>query len=193
MMNTNSRSRNILLGSALFAALGTASLAVSSCSQPSKPQTQNKVQNKVVGTWRMVSAQIDPDGKNQLPYGSAPNGLLAFTADMHFVEVLTDSTLPKFASDERGQGTAQENRAVMESTLGLFGTYSVDENGEFSGNRVTGSTFPNWIGDVRTREQLKMVVTGDRMVETFTRPEGTEIRIVWKRVEAAVPPPSDSK
>ena len=141
----------------------------------------------------MVSAQIDPDGKNQLPYGSAPNGLLAFTADMHFVEVLTDSTLPKFASDERGQGTAQENRAVMNATLGLFGTYSVDENGEFSGNRVTGSTFPNWIGDVRTREQLKMVVTGDRMVETFTRPEGTEIKIVWKRVDVAAPPPSHSQ
>ena len=192
-MNTHSRSRNILLGSALFAALGTASLAVSSCSQPSKPQTQNKVQNKVLGTWRMVSAQIDPDGKNQLPYGSAPNGLLSFTADMHFVEVLTDSTLPKFASDERGQGTAQENRAVMDATLGLFGTYSVDENGEFSGNRVTGSTFPNWIGDVRTREQLKMVVTGDRMVETFTRPEGTEIKIVWKRVDMAAPSPGDSQ
>ena len=192
-MNTHFRSRNILLGSALFAALGAASLAVSSCSQPSKPQTQNKVQNKVMGTWRMVSAQIDPDGKNQLPYGSAPNGLLAFTADMHFVEVLTDSTLPKFASNERGQGTAQENQAVMDATLGLFGTYSVDENGEFSGNRVTGSTFPNWIGDVRTREQLKMVVTGDRMVETFTRPEGTEIKIVWKRVDVAAPPPSDSQ
>ncbi len=192
-MNTHSRSRNILLGSALFAALGAATLAVSSFSQQSKPQTQNKVQNKVLGTWRMVSAQIDPDGKNQLPYGSAPNGLLAFTADMHFVEVLTDSTLPKFASDERGQGTAQENRAVMDATLGLFGTYSVDENGEFSGNRVTGSTFPNWIGDVRTREQLKMVVTGDRMVETFTRPEGTEIKIVWKRVDVAAPSPGDSQ
>ena len=192
-MNTHSRSRNILLGSALFAALGAASLAVSSFSQQSKPQTQNKLQNKVLGTWRMVSAQIDPDGKNQLPYGSAPNGLLAFTADMHFVEVLTDSTLPKFASNERGQGTAQENRAVMNATLGLFGTYTVDENGEFSGNRVTGSTFPNWIGDVRTREQLKMVVTGDRMVETFTRPEGTEIKIVWKRVDVAAPPPSHSQ
>ena len=130
----------------------------------------------------MVSAQIDPDGENLPAYGSEPNGLLVFTEDMHFVEVLTDSTIPEFASNERGQGTEQENRAAMAGSLGLFGTYSVDETGVFSGNRVTGSTFPNWIGDVRTREQLQMVVDGDRMVETFTRPEGIQIVIVWKRV-----------
>jgi hypothetical protein len=43
--------------------------------------------NRVLGTWRMVSAQIDPDGKNLPAYGPAPNSLLVFTADMHVVEV----------------------------------------------------------------------------------------------------------
>jgi Lipocalin-like domain len=138
--------------------------------------------NQVLGTWRMISAQIDPDGRNVPAYGPAPNGLLVFTADMHFVEVLTDPRIPRFASNSRGQGTAAENAAAMAGSIGFFGTYTVDEKGEFSGNRVEGSTFPNWGGDVRTNDELRLVVEGDRMTENFIRPEGTRIVIAWQRV-----------
>jgi len=137
--------------------------------------------NKVLGTWRMVSAQIDPDGRNLPAYGPAPNSLLVFTADMHVVEVMTDSTIPKFASNARGHGTAEENQAAMAGSIGWFGTYTVDENGELNGDRVEGSTFPNWVGDVRTRKELRVVVDGDRMLEHFQRPEGTKIVITWLR------------
>ena len=138
--------------------------------------------NKVLGTWRMVSAQIDPDGKNLSAYGPAPNSLLVFTADGHFIEVLTDSTVPKFASGARGQGTAAENQAAMAGGIGFFGTYTLDANGELNGDRVEGSTFPNWVGDVRTRKELQLVVDGERLTETFLRPEGTRIIIEWQRV-----------
>lgn len=40
----------------------------------------------------MISAQIDPKGANTPAYGPAPNGLLVFTDDTHFIEVLTDTT-----------------------------------------------------------------------------------------------------
>ncbi len=156
--------------------------ATAACDQTQTDQPETRP-NNVAGTWRMVSAQIDPDGQNRPAYGAAPSSLLVFTADLHFVEVMTDSAIPKFASDERGQGTAPENQAAMRSSIGLFGTYTVDENGNFSGNRVAGATFPNWVGSVRTRQQLQMVVEGDRMRETFTRPEGTKIVIVWQRVK----------
>ncbi len=78
--------------------------------------------NKVLGTWRMASAQIDPEGRNLPADGPAPKSLLVFTADLHFVEVLTDSTIPKFASNARGHGTAEENRAAMAGSIGFFGT-----------------------------------------------------------------------
>lgn len=139
--------------------------------------------NQVLGTWRMVTAQIDPDGKNVPAYGDKPNGLLVFTDDMHFIEVLTDANIPKFASNVRGQGTAEENRAAMAGSIGFFGTYTVDKDGVFSGNRVEASTFPNWIGQVRTRKELRLVVEGDRMTENFQRPDGTRIRIVWQRTK----------
>lgn len=153
-------------------------VAISSSALP-----QTAAQNQVVGTWRMISATIDPDGKNIPAYGEKPNGLLVFTPDMHFVEVLTDAEIPRFASNARGEGTDEENRMVMSRSIGFFGTYTVDEKGEFSGNRVEGSTFPNWIGSVRTRDDLTLVVDGDRMVEHFRRPDGTRIRIEFQRVE----------
>ncbi|WP_207478722.1 lipocalin-like domain-containing protein [Arenibaculum pallidiluteum] len=138
--------------------------------------------NQVVGTWRLVSAQIDPEGRNQPAYGERADGLLTFTPDMRFVEVLVDGSLPRFASDVRGEGTDTENRAAMSRSLGLFGTYTIDENGEFSGNRIEGSTFPNWVGSVRTRNELTFTVWGDRMTESFRRPEGTRILVEWQRV-----------
>jgi Lipocalin-like domain len=95
---------------------------------------------------------------------------------------MTDSTIPRFASNARGHGTAEENQAAMAGGIGSFGTYSVDENGELSGDLVEGSTFPNWVGDVRTLKDLQIVVDGDRMLEKFQRPEGTKIVITWGRL-----------
>ena len=138
--------------------------------------------NKVLGTWRMISAQLDPGGRNLPAYGPAPNSLMVFTPDMHIIEVMTDSTIPKFASNARGQGTAGENQAAMAGSIGWFGTYTVDENGDLDGDRVEGSTFPNWVGHVRTRKDIQIVVDGDRMLETFIRPEGTKIVIIWQRI-----------
>ncbi|WP_198361700.1 lipocalin-like domain-containing protein [Herbaspirillum sp. meg3] len=138
--------------------------------------------NQVLGTWRMVSAWLDPEGAKVPAYGKRPNGLLSFTSDMHFVEVLTDADVPRFASNARGQGTDAENRVAMEKAIGFFGTYTVDDKGEFSGNKVDGSTFPNWVGAVRSRNELRLVVEGDRMTENFQRPDGAKIVIHWERV-----------
>lgn len=138
--------------------------------------------NQVVGTWRMVAATLESDGKTQRPYGENPQGMLVFTGDMHFIEVLTDGDTPRFASNARGGGTDDENRRAMASSIGFFGTYTVDEHGRFAGNRVEGATFPNWVGAVRTRRDLQLTVEGDRMDETFTRPDGGRVSAQFVRV-----------
>lgn len=157
----------------ILVALGV--LTASSCAAaPPRP-------NDVVGTWRMVSAEAQGDGRTMPAYGDRPSGLLSFTPDMRYVEVLTDASVPPFASPVRGEGTDAENRAAMAGSIGMFGTYTVDDEGAFSGNLVEGSTFPNWVGDVRTTEDLRIVVDGDRLTENFTRPDGTRITIVFER------------
>ncbi len=144
-------------------------------------QPAPRPKNEIVGTWRMMSARLVDNGRETLPYGPRPAGMLVFTPDMHFVEVLTDPSVPRFASDRRGGGTDAENRRAMAGSIGFFGTYSVDGRGRFSGNRVEGSTFPNWVGGVRTTRELTMVVEGDRLFETFTRPDGGRLRAEFRR------------
>jgi hypothetical protein len=138
--------------------------------------------NHMIGTWRMVSAFIEAQGERTPAYGAHPNGLLVFTADMHYVEVLLDGDLKPFASNARGRGTDEENRRAMAGTIGMFGRYTVDEDGNFSGNVVEGATFPNWIGAVRTTADLRLRVVGDRLFEEFRRPDGTRIAIEFQRV-----------
>lgn len=138
--------------------------------------------NNVIGTWQMVSATLERDGRIDRPYGDLPKGMLVFTADMHFVEVLTNGHTRNFKSNMRGDGTDEENRRAMESSIGFYGTYTVNEQGNFSGNRVEGATFPNWVGSIRTERELTLQVTGDRMYETFTRPDGGKVSAEYIRV-----------
>ncbi|MDB6442589.1 MULTISPECIES: lipocalin-like domain-containing protein [Pseudomonas] len=138
--------------------------------------------NEIAGTWRMVSATLERDGRIERPYGEHPQGMLVFTADMHFVEVLTNGQAPRFESDVRGNGKDEENRRAMASSIGFFGTYTVDAQGHFSGNRVEGSTFPNWVGSVRTKQELQLKVEGERMFESFTRPDGGRVSAEFVRV-----------
>ncbi|TBU78206.1 lipocalin-like domain-containing protein [Phytopseudomonas daroniae] len=140
------------------------------------------VPNQVAGTWRMVSATLETDGKIERPYGENPEGMLVFTTDMHFVEVLTNGDTQRFESNARGGGTDDENRRAMASSIGFFGTYTVDEHGRFTGNRVEGATFPNWVGAVRTGRELQLRVEDDRMYETFTRPDGGRVSAEFVRV-----------
>lgn len=141
--------------------------------------------NKVAGTWKMIDATVESNGTVSYPYGPEPQGKLVFTCGLHFVEFLHDPRIPRFKSNERGEGTNEENRLVMESTLALYGRYTVDTDGNFSGNTVEGSSFPNWIGDVRTTNELTMVVEGNRMIESFQRPSGARVKIIWERVESS--------
>ncbi len=137
--------------------------------------------NPYLGTWRLMSATLSKDGVSQPTFGESPLGLLSFTEDMHFVEVLMDSAAPAVASGQMGQGTDEENRALAMKTLGIFGTYEVGMDGTFVGNRVQGCTFPNWIGDVRTQKDITLQVHGNQLVEKFHQPGGATVDIVWER------------
>lgn len=78
--------------------------------------------NAIAGTWRLVSSQVDQDGTIIDVFGPKPGGLLVFTEDLHFVEVLRDTTVPGFASDDRTEGTPDENATAVAGALGQYGT-----------------------------------------------------------------------
>ena len=107
-------------------------------------------------------------------------GLTAYFAA--FRAAFDDRSIRRGLVVVEGNYVAAENTRAMDESIAHFGTYTVDARGVFTGNRVEGSTFPNWVGDVRTRKELRLVVDGDRMIENFQRPGGTKIVIHWRRV-----------
>jgi len=76
-----------------------------------------------------------------------------------------------------------ENRAVVSHDLALYGTYTVDEQGNFLTEHVVASTFPNWNGLGRDTSRITESVDGNRMIERLHDPGGPRIVIVWKRAK----------
>lgn len=139
--------------------------------------------NNIAGTWQLVSAQSDPQGANAPLFGAQPSGLLIFTEDLHFAEVLRNPAVPSFAADNPNQGTDAENKAAMTGGLGISGTYTVDEDGNFYSERVLNTTFPNWNGLARDRRQLTLTLEGNRMTERLADPGKPLTLIIWERVQ----------
>lgn len=138
--------------------------------------------NRVVGMWRPVTIKGTLHGVASQPFGPHPDGLLVFDDNLHFVECIVNPDLPRFAAPDRQNGKPDEIRTAFMGSLSLFGTYSVNSKGEFTGNHVDGATFPNWKGNVRDSVHLTEIVDGDTMSEVFHDGDLT-VDIQWQRVK----------
>ena len=89
---------------------------------------EKTLRQQLIGTWTFVVTEAtQPDGKKLLPFGPNPKGVNIFTEDGHFVQIQIADGIPKIASNSRVTGTPEENQAVVQGSLALFGTYTVDE------------------------------------------------------------------
>src|SRR5260370_11228077 len=128
----------------------------------------------LIGTWTIVSLSNNP-------YGPNPKGVLMFDANGKFSQTVMRSDLPKWASNNRNQGTPEEYKDTALGALAFFGTYSV--SGTDLARHIEGSTYPNIAG---TDQKLtNLAVTGDDLKWTNPAPlaGGAPIVVVWKRAK----------
>ena len=89
----------------------------------------NKTQqpSPLVGTWTLVAADVlRPDGTRARDYGDDPRGVLFIDASGRYSLQIFDSSRPRFASNDRAKGTAEEYRAAVMGSSTHFGTIAVD-------------------------------------------------------------------
>jgi hypothetical protein len=111
----------------------------------------------LVGTWKTVTnISIAPDGRRTDLFGSNPSAVLVFDANGRFVTVSTRPDLPKFASNNRMQGTAEENKAIVQGSIAYFGTYSVVDKVIIEKWRAV----PGQAGSVPTRSERSPLSRG---------------------------------
>ena len=88
---------------------------------------------------------------------------------------------PRFASNNRMIGTAEENRAVSQKVVAYFGSYTVDEPNHVVTLHIEQSSFPNWNG---TDQKRSFAFTGDQLRYTAASSTATpaeSAELVWKR------------
>jgi hypothetical protein len=119
------------------------------------------LKKQIVGTWNVVSAVNELDGKKiGDPFGSNPQGQFIFARDGHFALFLVRPGRPKFVSNNRTAGTPEENKAAMAGFLGEFGTYTINPDGKSITLDIVACSFPNWDA---THQERRIQITGDEM------------------------------
>jgi hypothetical protein len=135
----------------------------------------------LVGTWILVSAITDKEGTKSDIFGPNAKGMLMFDANHHYIIAFTSANLPKFVSNNRGNGTADENKAIVGGSIAHFGTYTVDDADKSFSFHVESATFPNLNG---TEQKRPFVISGDEL--KFTDPHasaGGVATVIFKRAK----------
>jgi lipocalin-like protein len=164
--------------------LVVALLVVGTLSGASKVYAEEKGAGSAQGSWILVELYNEEAGKKSEPFGPNPRGAILFTPDGRFSMTIMRASLPKFASNARQKGTAEENQAVVQGSIAVIGTYTVTGDKEKTLNmHIEGSTFPNWDGQDQKRP---MIVSGDELKIINPTPSigggGKNIQ-VWKRAK----------
>ena len=162
--------RRSIISISAMAVLGLAVLPGSAVSQTAKD---------LVGTWTWVSVDnISATGARTQPFGANPKGILVFLDNGRFSYLLTRPGRPKYASNNRDQGTAAEDKATAQGSLAYSGTYSVNDKTLIF--RIEATTYPNAEG---AEQKRSITLTGDELKWTNATPTvGGTAEAVLRRV-----------
>jgi len=163
MTNSTMARRSVIALSLLCAALNSSSAQTA---------------NDVVGSYTLVSFTNQEGEKKTESYGPAPKGMMILDANQKYVVVLMRSDLPKFASNNRRTGTAEEYKAVATGSFTHFGSYTVTDGHIIF--RLEKTTFPNWDGQEQKRA---LTITGDELKYAVASSIGGTSTVVWRRIK----------
>jgi hypothetical protein len=134
----------------------------------------------LVGTWSNVSnVNIRQDGSRVDIFGPKGTGLAIFDANGRFAIINVNPETPKFASNNRAQGTPDENKAAVLGGIALYGAYTVAD--KVISFKVEGSTYPNWTGTEQKR--TLSAFTAEQLTWTLAASVGGTAEVTWKRLK----------
>jgi hypothetical protein len=147
---------------------------------PAPAAPAKSMKEAIVGTWSLlIDDAVKSDGTHVPNFGPNPIGVAMFGADGHFTVAITRAGRPKFASNNRTTGSADENKAVVAGSNAFFGNYTINDADKTLTLRVEGSTYPNLEGATQKRT-ITSLTAGDEL--TWTNP-ATHGEVAWKWVK----------
>ena len=144
---------------------------------------QKSLKDQIIGSWTYASAEtVRPDGSRVPTWGPNFSGLVIFSSDGRFASLVGRADIPKFASGSRATGTADENKAAINGSIALFGTYTINELDHSLVYHIERSSFPNWTG---TDQKRPFTLAGDELKYTVPAASAGDGRaeVVLKRAK----------
>jgi len=139
------------------------------------------LKEQLAGTWLVATVEnIRPDGSRFQSLGPNPKGILMFDANGWFSFQLAQPGRSKFASDNRLQGTPEENRATVQGSLSYYGKYSVEEADRVLHLYIEGSSYPNFDG-IDNKRIITSLSEDELKWYSPAGSSGTTADVVWKR------------
>ena len=163
----------------IFSTIGTLALAV----MPTGAMAQQKsLKDQLVGSWALVSAfQMTKDGSKSNRWGPNPRGSVVFEPNGRYSFMIFRSDVPKFASANPNQASAEEAKAAIQGMTAHYGTWSIDEATKTLTTNIEAGSVPNLNG--ATQKRIISSITVDEL--RYTNPAsqiGTVDEVTWKRV-----------
>ena len=150
-------------------------LGGSTCWAQSRP---DPAEEQLTGTWKLVSISATrPDGTKEQPFVRG-EGSLMFDANGRYAALLCKLGRPKFASNNRLKGSADEYRATAEGCNNHWGKYRVDPMGHTFTLIIENATFPNLIGAEQTRP---FTISGNELQYSTPGAAGGTAVAIWER------------
>ena len=134
-------------------------------------------QQSLVGTYKIVSHDVQVNGTATQPLGKAPHGYLVLTPT-HFIMF--------FTAENRKFGTSVADKAALLDTLvGWSGTYRVE------GGKIIIAADAYWTEVYKGKDQVRhWTLSGNRLTLTSdTQPHARDpskkmiVRQVWEKIE----------
>ena len=145
------------------------------------PASGQSVKDAAIGTWNLVGyVSTAADGTKTENFGPAPIGIATFDAVGNFTITIVRADIPAFAANNREQGTAEENRAVVRGSIAYFGTYTLAPSGNELIFKIAGATLPNWKGTTQKRG-IAMSSKNDLTLVNPVASGGGSAEVTWKR------------
>jgi hypothetical protein len=169
--------RRSMLGISATTAVGLALLPGSALAQ------QKSLKDQLVGTWTIVSVDnVAPDGSKRQLFGPNPKGTIILDAGGRYAQLLVRPGRPKFASNNRLQGTPEENKAAQEGAVAHHGTWTINEADKTVVLRIEAAVYPNQEGTEAKRSISSLTADELKWVNPASGAGGTT-ETVWRRAK----------
>ena len=144
---------------------------------------QKSLKDQLVGSWTLVSAvQMTKEGGKSDRWGPNPRGFAVFEANGRFSFMIFRSDVPKFASANPNQASAEEAKVAIQGMTAQFGTWSIDEATKTLTTNLEAVSLPNLNGGTQKRIISSLSATELK----YTNPAsqiGSVDDVVWKRAQ----------